>query len=65
MILGGARSNDHQARSGWGVTDINGYHFRMEKLEASRPLVGTRNSRVAANGEDASSQLLWHTLKNH
>jgi hypothetical protein len=34
--------------------DINGYHFRMEKLEASHPLVATCNSGVVTSGEDAS-----------
>jgi hypothetical protein len=34
--------------------DINGYHFRPVKLEASRPLAATTNSGVIANGEDAS-----------
>jgi hypothetical protein len=31
----------------------NGYHFRMVKLEAGRPLTVTINSGVVANGEDA------------
>jgi hypothetical protein len=34
--------------------DINGYHFRTPKLEASHPLVATTNSGVVGNGEDAS-----------
>jgi hypothetical protein len=34
--------------------DINGYRFRMVKLEASHPLVVTCNSRVVTSGEDAS-----------
>jgi hypothetical protein len=34
--------------------DINEYHFQMTKLEASRPLIATTNSRVEARGEDAS-----------
>jgi hypothetical protein len=34
--------------------NINGYHFRTAKLEASRPLATTTNSRVVARGEDAS-----------
>jgi hypothetical protein len=34
--------------------DINGYHFRMVKLEASRLLAATTKNRVVANGEDAS-----------
>jgi hypothetical protein len=33
--------------------DINGYHFRMVKLEAGRPLTVTINNGVVANGEDA------------
>jgi hypothetical protein len=38
----------------YGRYDINEYHFRMVKLEASRPLAGITNSGVVANGEDAS-----------
>jgi hypothetical protein len=38
----------------YGRYDINGYHFRTAKLEASRPLVATTNSRVVANNEDTS-----------
>jgi hypothetical protein len=38
----------------YGRYDINGYHFRTAKLEASRPLAATTNSGVVANGEDAS-----------
>jgi hypothetical protein len=34
--------------------DINGYRFWTPKLEVSRPLAATTNSRVVANGEDAS-----------
>jgi hypothetical protein len=34
--------------------DINGYHFQMAKLEVSRLLATTTNSRVVANGEGAS-----------
>jgi hypothetical protein len=34
--------------------DINGYRFRMVKLEVSRLLAATTNSEVVANGEDAS-----------
>jgi hypothetical protein len=34
--------------------DINGYHFWMTKLEASRPLAVTTNSGAVENGEDAS-----------
>jgi hypothetical protein len=40
--------------------DINGYHFRMAKLEASRPLAPTTNNEVVGNDEDASG-LLWRT----
>jgi hypothetical protein len=38
----------------YGRYDINGYHFRTAKLEASRPLAATTNSGVVANGEDTS-----------
>jgi hypothetical protein len=38
----------------YGRYDINGYHFRMVKLEASRPLTATTNSEVVANDKDAS-----------
>jgi hypothetical protein len=34
--------------------DINGYHFRAAKLEASRPLAATCNNGVVTSGEDAS-----------
>jgi hypothetical protein len=34
--------------------DINGYHFWTVKMEASRRLAATTNSRVVANGKDAS-----------
>jgi hypothetical protein len=34
--------------------DINGYRFRMAKLEASHPLATTCNSGVVTSGEDAS-----------
>jgi hypothetical protein len=34
--------------------DINGYHFWMVKLEASRPLAATCNNGVVTSGEDAS-----------
>jgi hypothetical protein len=34
--------------------DINGYRFQTAKLEASRPLAPTCNSRVVTSGEDAS-----------
>jgi hypothetical protein len=38
----------------YGSYDINGYHFRTAKLEASHPLAATTNNGVVANGEDAS-----------
>jgi hypothetical protein len=38
----------------YGHYDINGYRFQTVKLEVSRPLVATTNSRVVANEEDAS-----------
>jgi hypothetical protein len=34
--------------------DINGYHFWTVKMEESRRLAATTNSRVVANGKDAS-----------
>jgi hypothetical protein len=34
--------------------DINRYHFRTAKLEASHPLAATTSSGVVACGEDAS-----------
>jgi hypothetical protein len=34
--------------------DINGYHFRTVKLEASHPLVATFNNGVVTSGKDAS-----------
>jgi hypothetical protein len=34
--------------------DINGYQYRMAKLEVSHPLAATINNGVVANGEDAS-----------
>jgi hypothetical protein len=34
--------------------DINGYHFRAAKLEASRPLAATCNNGVVTSGKDAS-----------
>jgi hypothetical protein len=37
--------------------DINGYHFRTVKLEASRPLVATTNSGLVTSGEDATSHV--------
>jgi hypothetical protein len=38
----------------YGRCDINGYRFRMVKLEVSHPLAATTNNRVIANDEDAS-----------
>jgi hypothetical protein len=38
----------------YGRYDINEYHFRTTKLEASRPLASTTNIRVVANDKDAS-----------
>jgi hypothetical protein len=38
--------------------DINGYHFRMAKLEASGPFAATTNNGVVENGEDASRPAL-------
>jgi hypothetical protein len=38
----------------YGRYDINRYHFRTVKLEASHPLAVTTNNRVVANGEDAN-----------
>jgi hypothetical protein len=38
----------------YDLYDINRYHFRTAKLEVSRPLAATTNSRVVANDEDAS-----------
>jgi hypothetical protein len=37
--------------------DINGYHFRTAKLEASHPLLATTNSRVVTSGEDATGHI--------
>jgi hypothetical protein len=37
--------------------DINGYHFRMVKLEASGPLVATTNNGVVTSGEDATGHI--------
>jgi hypothetical protein len=37
--------------------DINGYHFRMVKLEASHPLTATTNSRLVTSGEDATNHV--------
>jgi hypothetical protein len=38
----------------YDLYDINRYHFRTVKLEASHPLTATTNNEVVANGEDAS-----------
>jgi hypothetical protein len=38
----------------YSCSDINGYCFRMAKIEASRPLAATCNSGVVTSGEDAS-----------
>jgi hypothetical protein len=37
----------------YSCSDINEYHFRMAKLEASRPLAATTNNRLVTSGEDA------------
>jgi hypothetical protein len=37
--------------------DINGYHFRMTKLEVSHPLEATTNSRLVTSGEDATGHV--------
>jgi hypothetical protein len=36
----------------YGRYDVNGYCFRMAKLEVSRPLAATTNNSVVANDED-------------
>jgi hypothetical protein len=36
---------------------INGYHFQIAKLEASRPLAVTTNSGVVTSGEDVTSHV--------
>jgi hypothetical protein len=38
----------------YGGYDINRYHFRKVKLEASHPLAATTNNGVVANSEEAS-----------
>jgi hypothetical protein len=38
----------------YDLYDINIYRFRTAKLEVSRPLAATTNSRVVANDEDVS-----------
>jgi hypothetical protein len=50
----------------YSCCDINGYRFRMAKLEASHPLAAITNSRVVTSGEDAIghiTRLLWHSSK--
>jgi hypothetical protein len=37
----------------YSFCDINGYRFRMAKLEASHPLAAITNSRVVTSGKDA------------
>jgi hypothetical protein len=37
--------------------DINKYHFQTAKLEVSRPLVATTNSRVVTSDEDATGHV--------
>jgi hypothetical protein len=37
--------------------DINGYRFRTVKLEVSRPLAATTNSRLVTSGEDATNHV--------
>jgi hypothetical protein len=37
--------------------DINGYHFRTVKLEASHPLVVITNIRVVTSGDDATGHV--------
>jgi hypothetical protein len=34
--------------------DINRYHFRMAKLEASHPLAATTNNELVTSGENAT-----------
>jgi hypothetical protein len=38
----------------YGRYDINRYHFRTAKFEASHPLAGTTNNGVVANSEHVS-----------
>jgi hypothetical protein len=38
----------------YSLYDINGYHFQMAKLEASRPLAATTNNGLVTSGEDGS-----------
>jgi hypothetical protein len=46
--------------------DINGYHFQMEKLEASHPLATTTNSGLVTSGEDATGHVTdyYNILQN-
>jgi hypothetical protein len=37
--------------------DINGYRFRMEKLEVTRPLATTTNNRLVTSDEDATGHV--------
>jgi hypothetical protein len=37
--------------------DINGYHFRTDKLEANRPLAATKNSEVSVSAYIADNEL--------
>jgi hypothetical protein len=41
----------------YSLYDINGYRFWTVKLEASRPLAATTNSRVVTSGEDATDHV--------
>jgi hypothetical protein len=43
--------------------NINRYHFRTVKLEASHPLVATTNSRVVISGEDADNYILQNIIE--
>jgi methenyltetrahydromethanopterin cyclohydrolase len=47
--------------------DINRYHFRTVKLEASHPLVATINSRVITGGKDATGHITdyYDILQNY
>jgi hypothetical protein len=38
--------------------DINGYHFRTEKLEVSRPLAATTNIGLVTSGKDATDHVI-------
>jgi hypothetical protein len=37
--------------------DINGYRFRMVKLEVSRPLTAKTNSGIVTSGKDATGHI--------